>query len=147
MDARRSGLDLRAEARLPGAGVRAHGAYALARASYADQPGLQLAYRPRHAGSAGVEWERRGWRLDAAARYTGTRYPAAAAVNALPGFWSTSLRAGRDWRLGRWSLATSVDVDRLLDERDSLIAGFPEPGRRVRLDVRVGRTPSSSNDP
>ncbi len=148
VDALRRGLDARAEVALPRAGVRLTGAYSLARVTY-DEPGvrgIQLAYRPRHTGSAGVEWRRGGWRIDVFARYTGLRYPAAAEINALPGFWSTALRAGRDWRVGGWTMTAAVDVDRALDEKDSLIAGFPEPGRRVRLDVRVARTGTSSNE-
>ena len=115
---------------------------AAARVTYDESGvrGLQLAYSPRYTGSAGAEWRRGGWRVDAFARYTGVRYPAASTVNALPGFWSTDLRAGRDWRVGGWTMTAAVDVDRALDEKDSLIAGFPEPGRRVRLDVRVART-------
>jgi vitamin B12 transporter len=148
VDALRRGIDTRAEIGLPRAGLRLTGAYSLARVTY-DEPGvrgIQLAYRPRHTGSAGAEWRRGGWRVDAFARYTGRRYPAAAEVNALPGFWSTALRAGRDWRVGGWTMTAAVDIDRALDERDSLIAGFPEPGRRVRLDVRVARTGTSSNE-
>ncbi|HEU0302406.1 MAG TPA: TonB-dependent receptor, partial [Longimicrobium sp.] len=138
----------RAEAWWPAAGVRLSGSYSLARVTYADDEarGIQLAYRPRHTGSAGAEWRRGPWRVDAFARYTGRRYPAAAEINALPGFWSTALRAGRDWRLGGWTLTTAVDVDRVLDEKDSLIAGFPEPGRRVRLDVRIARTNLTSTE-
>ena len=145
VDAKRAGIDTRAEVEVPRAGVRLTGAYALARVTY-DEPsvrGIQLAYRPRHTGSLGAEWRRGPWRVDAFARYTGTRYPAAAERNALPGFWSTELRAGRDWRVGGWTVTGAVDVDRALDEKDSLIAGFPEPGRRVRLDVRIRRTPST----
>jgi vitamin B12 transporter len=144
VNAVRRGVDTRAEVALPSAGVRVRGSYALARITYADESarGIQLAYRPRHTGSVGVEWRRGPWRVDAAARYTGERYPVAARVNALAGFWSTEARAGRDWRLGAWTMTTAVDVDRALDEKDSLIAGFPEPGRRVRLDVRVARTDS-----
>ncbi|HEY0018485.1 MAG TPA: TonB-dependent receptor [Longimicrobium sp.] len=147
VDALRRGIDTRAEVLLPRAGVRLTGAYSLARVTY-DEPGvrgIQLPYRPRHTGSAGVEWRGGGWRVDAFARYTGVRHPAAARVNALPGFWSTALRAGRDWRVGGWTMTAAVDVDRALDERDSLIAGYPEPGRRVRLDVRVARTGYSSH--
>ncbi|HYR10380.1 MAG TPA: TonB-dependent receptor, partial [Longimicrobium sp.] len=148
VDALRRGIDTRAEVRLPHAGVRLSGSWSLARVTY-DEPGvrgIQLAYRPRHTGSAGAEWRRGGWRVDAFARYTGVRYPAAAEVNALPGFWSTALRAGRDWRVGGWTMTAAVDVDRALDEKDSLIEGFPEPGRRVRLDVRVARTGPTSNE-
>jgi vitamin B12 transporter len=146
VDVRRRGIDARAEVLLPGPGLRLSGSYSLARVTYADDEarGIQLAYRPRHTGSVGAEWRRGPWRVDAFARYTGLRYPAAAEVNALPGFWSTALRAGRDWRLGGWTMTTAVDIDRVLDEKDSLIAGFPEPGRRVRLDVRVARTHPSS---
>jgi outer membrane cobalamin receptor len=144
VDASRRGIDTRAEVALPRAGLRVHGSYALARVTYAAEiaRGLQLAYRPRHTGAAGVDWRRGPWRLDASARYTGVRYPEAARVNELPGFWSTAVRAGRDWRVGSWTMTTAVDVDRALDETDSLIAGFPEPGRRVRLDVRIARTDS-----
>jgi vitamin B12 transporter len=144
VDALRRGIETRAEIGLPRAGLRLTGSYALARATYADESarGIQLAYRPRHTGGVGVDWRRGPWRLDAAARYTGERYPVAARINALPGFWSTSVRAGRDWRVGAWTMTTAVDVDRALDEKDSLIAGFPEPGRRVRLDVRMVRTAS-----
>jgi hypothetical protein len=81
------------------------------------------------------------------ARYPGARDPVAAPINALPGFWSTAVRAGRDWRMGGWTMTTAVDVDRALDEKDSLIAGFPEPGRRVRLDVRISRTDSPATQP
>ncbi|WP_420125312.1 TonB-dependent receptor [Longimicrobium sp.] len=148
VDALRRGIDTRAEVRLPGAGLRLSGAWSMARVTY-DEPGvrgIQLAYRPRHTGSAGAEWRRGAWRVDAFARYTGVRYPAAARVNALDGFWSTALRAGRDWRVGGWTMTAAVDVDRALDEKDSLIQGFPEPGRRVRLDVRVARTGLTSNE-
>ncbi|HEX2077634.1 MAG TPA: TonB-dependent receptor, partial [Longimicrobium sp.] len=146
VDVLRRGIDTRGEVWWPAAGVRLSGSYSLARVTYADDEarGIQLAYRPRHTGSAGAEWRRGAWRVDAVARYTGVRYPAAAKVNALPGFWSTALRAGRDWRFGGWTMTAAVDVDRVLDEKDSLIAGFPEPGRRVRLDVRLARTNPSS---
>ncbi|HEX6909667.1 MAG TPA: TonB-dependent receptor, partial [Longimicrobium sp.] len=149
VDAVRRGVDTRAEVALPAAGLRLRGSYALARITYADEGArdVQLAYRPRHTGSLGIGWRRGPWRVDAAARYTGERYPQAARVNALPGFWSTEARAGRDWRLGAWTMTTAVDVDRALDEKDALIAGFPEPGRRVRLDVRVARTDSPRTQP
>jgi vitamin B12 transporter len=149
VDAVRRGVDTRAEVALPAAGVRVRGSYALARITYAEEGArdVQLAYRPRHTGSVGIDWRRGPWRVDAAARYTGERYPQAARVNALPGFWSTEARAGRDWRVGAWTMTTAVDVDRALDEKDSLIAGFPEPGRRVRLDVRIARTDSPRTQP
>jgi outer membrane cobalamin receptor len=148
VDAERRGIETRAEAHFADAGLRVTGAYTLARITYADPGarGAQLAYRPRHTGSAGVEWRRGPWRMDVFARFTGTRYPSASFANPLHGFWTTQLRAGRDWRLGGWTMTTALDVDRALDEKDSLVAGFPEPGRRVRIDVRVARTNSNRMD-
>jgi hypothetical protein len=45
----------------------------------------------------------------------------------------------RTGRAGPVRLDTSLYVDRLRDERSALIAGYPEPGRRARLEVRVRR--------
>jgi vitamin B12 transporter len=149
VDALRSGGEARVELRIRPAGVRLHGDGALARVTWADPAarGVQLPYRPRHTGGVGLELERGPWRLDTSARYTGARSPAAAPVNVLPGFWSTSARLARSWPAGAWTLRTAIDGDRLLDERGALIAGFPEPGRRLRIDVRVERTRPSTPIP
>ena len=61
-------------------------------------------------------------------------------MNALPGFWSAEAGLSREWRLGGWTAVTAIDVDRLFGERESLIAGYPEPGRRVRFDLRLRRS-------
>ncbi|HEX8693917.1 MAG TPA: TonB-dependent receptor [Longimicrobium sp.] len=142
VDVDRRGLDARAEAALPAADLRLVGSWSAARIVY-DSTGageaVQLAYRPRHFGFFSAEWSPGAWRAGAAARYTGLRYPAAARVNALPGFWSVDLDLAREWRIGRWAAEAALHVDRLFDETSSLIAGFPEPGRRLRLDLRVRR--------
>ena len=149
VDAHRRGVDTRADATFVSAGLRVSAAYALARITYdrADgDDGVQVVYRPRHTGSLGAEWSRGPWRLRARTRYTGARNPQPTDANRLPGFWSTELGAARDWRLGRWMLTTALDVDRALDEKGRLIEGFPEPGRRARLDVRIARTGSPSHN-
>jgi vitamin B12 transporter len=151
VDAHRRGVDARADLVLaPRLGLRFSAAYALARITY-DREGtadddVQVVYRPRHTGLLGAEWSRAGWRLGARARYTGARNPTPANATQLPGFWWTEFAAARDWRVGRWMLTTAVDVDRALDEKGHLIEGFPEPGRRARLDVRIARTGSPSQN-
>lgn len=150
VDAHRRGIDTRADAVLLGGALRISGAYALARITY-DRAGtaddaVQVVYRPRHTGSLGAEWGRGPWRVQARTRYTGARNPQPTDVNQLPGFWSTEFGAARDWRLGRWMLTAALDVDRALDEKGRMIEGFPEPGRRARLDVRIARTGSPSNN-
>jgi outer membrane cobalamin receptor len=150
VDAHRRGLDTRADATLAGGALRVSAAYALARITYDragdGDDGVQVVYRPRHTGSLGAEWSRGPWRARAATRYTGARNPTPTDANQLPGFWSTELGAARDWRVGRWTMTTAVDVDRALDEKGHLIEGFPEPGRRARLNVRIARTGSPSHN-
>jgi outer membrane cobalamin receptor len=144
VDAHRRGLDLRADAVLPGNGLRVNASYSLARITYdregRDDDGVQVVYRPRHSGWVGAEWGAGAWRAEARARYTGARNPTPTEANVIPGFWATQLRVARDWRMGAWALSTALDVDRALDEKGHLIAGYPEPGRRARLDVRIQRT-------
>jgi outer membrane cobalamin receptor len=142
VDVARRGVDLRAEASLPAARVRIAGAWSIARITYildGRDSGIQVAYRPGHSGLVTAAWAPGAWRAELAARYTGLRYPAPSKVNALPGFWSADLGVSRGWRLGRWDATSALTVDRIFDEKQSLIAGFPEPGRRVRIDLRLSR--------
>jgi vitamin B12 transporter len=143
LDVARRGADARVQAAFAAARLRLSGAWSIARITYLQDghdSGIQVAYRPEHSGLFAAEWAPRAWRAELAARYTGLRYPAPAKVNALPGFWSAEAGLSREWRIGGWAAVTAVDVDRLLGERESLIAGYPEPGRRVRLDLRLRRS-------
>jgi hypothetical protein len=143
LDVARRGADGRVQATFPGASLRLTGAWSIARITYVQDgrdSGIQVAYRPEHSGSFDAEWAPGAWRAELAARYTGLRYPAPAKVNALPGFWSADLGLAREWRMGGWTAVSALDVDRLFGERQSLIAGYPEPGRRVRVDLRVRRS-------
>jgi outer membrane cobalamin receptor len=139
----RRGADARLQAAFAAARLRLSGAWSIARITYVQDgrdSGIQVAYRPEHSGLFAAEWAPRPWRAELAARYTGLRYPAPAKVNALPGFWSAELGLSREWRVGGWAAVTAIDVDRLFGERHSLIAGYPEPGRRVRFDLRLRRS-------
>jgi outer membrane cobalamin receptor len=143
VDVDRRGADARLQAAFPAARLRLAGAWSIARITYVQDghdSGIQVAYRPEHSGLFSAEWSPRAWRAELAARYTGLRYPAPSKVNALPGFWSAELNLSREWRIGGWAAVTAIDVDRLFGERQSLIAGYPEPGRRVRLDLRLHRS-------
>jgi len=114
-----------------------------ARITY-DHPGnahddAQVMYRPRHTAWVRAAWARGPWRMETSAAYTGKRYPNPGPVNALPGFWSLAGSAAREWRVGPAAVTTAVRADRLRDEKDALIFGYPEPGRRIRVDVSVRR--------
>lgn len=143
LDVDRRGVDARLQAAFEAAHLRLSGAWSIARITYVQDghdSGIQVAYRPEHSGVFGAEWAPGAWRAELAARYTGLRYPAPAKINALPGFWSAELGVSKEWRLGGWAAVTAIDVDRLFGERASLIAGYPEPGRRVRMDLRLRRS-------
>jgi vitamin B12 transporter len=154
VDVRRRGLDSWVELRLPRAGLDVRAAHAFAAITY-DHPyepdTIQLAYRPRHSGSMAVAWRSGAWHADVRGRYTGTRYPAAARLNALHGYWSWDAAIARHGRIGGWSAAFALRVERLRDERDSLIYGYPEPGRTIRgtLTLRPARAgpPTLAEEP
>ncbi len=138
-DVRRRGVDAEAELQItrPALGLRA--AYSLARVTY-DRPGddtVQVMYRPRHSGSLAATWRPVGWELAVAARYIGTRYPVPAPVNALDPYWTFDLRLRHTLRAGNWQLTPLLTIERLFDNTDSLIFGYPEPGRLIRLELAV----------
>jgi vitamin B12 transporter len=139
-DVRRVGGEAWAELRLP-RDLHLTASYGLARVTYerADGADVQVVYRPRHLLNAAGRWTPGPWRLDVAARWTGARNPDPGTDNTLPGFWTLDAGVARTWRAGPVRLDTSLYVDRLRDERSALIAGYPEPGRRARLEVRVRR--------
>jgi hypothetical protein len=102
-----------------------------------DHDPVQVVYRPRHAGSVRLGWSPGAWRGDLGARYTGWRNPSVCNANRHPGFWTASARVGRGFRMAGFMLDLALEVDRLGNERDALIYGYPEPGRRIRLDLRL----------
>lgn len=141
LDVKRRGLEVRGELGI-GGGVRLATSYTLAEVTY-DRPDdpepIQVAYRPRHTAHFEGGWEGGGWRAGLDAHYTGTRYPAPAKLNALDPFWTFRLRLGHERRIHGIDLSANLLVDRLFDEKETLIFGFPEAGRRLRLELRLRR--------
>lgn len=135
VDVQRRGVDADATLSLPSARTEIHLHYSLSHVTY-DRPGdVQVIYRPRHTGGIGLSWLPHGWQMDVDARYTGTRYPVPARINALEPFWTVDLRIRRDIRIAGWRLVPRLDVNRLFDSTDALIFGYPEPGRTFRLGL------------
>ncbi len=143
VDVKRSGAEAQATVRHRTTGLHLSGSYTLARVTYdrEDPTPVQVIYRPRHTGSARAGWEpQTGWEASIGGRYLGTRYPVAAPLNALPPFWNVDLRLRGRLALRDWLLEPSLQVDRILDAKDSFIFAFPEPGRTWTLQLRI-RTP------
>jgi outer membrane receptor protein involved in Fe transport len=137
MDIRRRGFEAWGD--MARANLRLSGSWTVASVTQdrEDADGAQLAYRPRHTAQSSAVWESGRWQAGVTAFFTGTRYPAAAEINALDPFWTVSLDLSHERLLGRTLLDTSIHVDRLFNEKDSLIFGFPEAGRRIRLEARA----------
>ena len=142
-DVRRSGGEALVEVELPGAGFSIGGSFTLARTTY-DRPGsddVQVAYRPRYGATLSAAWQRGPWSFRLASRYTGARFPVPAPLNELGGFWVTDFDVGRRWLFGGWSAESRLKIERLFNVTDGLIFAYPDPGRTLRVELRVG--PSS----
>ncbi len=143
VDVRRSGGEAGLELELPGEGLSLGGSFSLTRATYdrADSDDVQVAYRPRYGATLTAGWQHGPWSLRLASRFTGARFPVPSPVNELPGFWVTDFTVGHRWVLGRWSAESHLGIERLFDVTDALIFAYPDPGRTLRVEFRVG--PSS----
>ncbi len=141
VDVRRWGVELWGHTASSRAGVSIGGSYAFSSVLY-DWPGsrdsVQVAYRPRHVADLSLRWMGSGWDLEGGGRYIGVRYPVPAPINALPGFWTLDLYVARQIRMGSLVVTPSLHVDRLLDNTDSMIHGFPEPGRTFLFELHLG---------
>ncbi|HUF11680.1 MAG TPA: TonB-dependent receptor plug domain-containing protein [Longimicrobiales bacterium] len=130
--------------------VRMSGWASAARVTY-DWPGdadtVQVVYRPRYSGGAAIGWQPTPWRAGVVARFTGVRYATPGHANPLPSYWDLDVTVSRDWRIASTKLTTSLAVERVLDNTDSFVHGYPEPGRRLRLELRLAPWSSEPLEP
>ena len=140
MDVRRSGGEVGVDLDLPRSGLSVAGSFSLTRATYdrADSDDVQVMYRPRYGATLGAGWQRGPWSLRLGSRYTGARFPVPSPVNELPGFWVTDFTVGRRWLLGGWSAESRLRIERLFNVTNALIFAYPDPGRTLRVEFRVG---------
>ena len=139
-DVRRSGGEARLEVELPRAGWSVGGSFSVTRATY-DREGsddVQVAYRPRYGAALSAGWQRGPWSFRLASRLTGARFPVPAPVNELDGFWVTDFDVGHRWLFGAWSAEGRLRIERLFNVTDALIFAYPDPGRTLRVELRVG---------
>jgi hypothetical protein len=55
----------------------------------------------------------------------------------LPGFWTVNLSTGARSAVNGFLVETRLSVDRVNNEQESLIFGFPQPTRVLRLELRI----------
>ncbi|GMR14282.1 MAG: hypothetical protein BMS9Abin29_2527 [Gemmatimonadota bacterium] len=146
IDVRRDGLEawFGADAYFGGGGsLKLKAEFSLVRVTYDrdDPEPVQVLYRPRHTGALRADFELGSWSGGGRARYLGARFPVPSPVNELPGFWSIDVAIRHTWRPAGWRVRAGLRVDRLLDQTDALIFGFPQPGRTLGLAMEVQRLP------
>jgi outer membrane cobalamin receptor len=146
-NANRVGGEATLELASPGRREHLAVSWTTARATYDRGSGdddVQIAYRPRHSAAIEGGIERGSTRLDMRARYTGRRTTAPSVLNTLPGFWTLDAGVSYERMIGGWIMGLELRVDRVFDNDDALVFGFPEPGRVARFGVRIapGRSPS-----
>ena len=142
VDVNRWGLDAWGEVtRSLSSGVlRASANYSMTKVTY-DRPDpvpVQVMYRPRHSGAALLGLTAGSWDGQVGVKLTGARFPVASLVNELPAFWATELRLARRGRLAGREYRAVAQVDRLFDRKDTLIFGYPHPGRTLSMTVVLG---------
>jgi outer membrane cobalamin receptor len=139
-DAKRVGAEAAIELLSPGRVARIVASWTYVRATYdrgADGDDVQIAYRPRQSAVIDAALMLGTMRLVAITRYTGLRTTAPSTLNTLPAFWTLDLGIAHEREIAGWSVGFDARVDRVFDEDDSLIFGFPEPGRSLRFGVRI----------
>ncbi len=141
VDVLRSGAEARFAVALPRTGLSLDGSVSITRATYDREVSddVQVAYRPRFGALISADWRRGPWSIRLASRRTGARFPVPAPVNELDGFWVSDFGVGRTWSLGAWSAETRLRIERVFDVTDALIFSFPDPGRTLRVEIRVGQ--------
>jgi iron complex outermembrane receptor protein len=126
---------------------RLDGAWTMTRVTYDRGPqddDVQIAYHPRHTALLSTRVLAGSTQVSGDLRYTGDRTTAPTRVNTLSGFWTLDAAVSHSRRIGRWRMVFDVRVQRVLDEKDTLIFGFPEPGRTVRAAIRLIHGSSAS---
>ncbi len=140
MDVRRSGGEAALEVEVPRTGLSVGGSFSLSRTTYDRDASddVQVAYRPRYGATVDAGWRRGPWSFRLASRFTGARFPVPAPVNELPGFWVTDFDVGYHWLFRGWSAESRFSVERLFNVTDALIFAYPDPGRTLRVELRIG---------
>ena len=146
------GADATAQAnfRLPGdvyVDARLAYTYQLARdfsdpTDVADEAGTykgQIAYIPRHSGSAVLHGAWRSIDLNYSFIYVGERYDNSSNIRAnyVQPWYTHDISAGYSLRLGAVKLKAQLEVNNLLGQQYEVIRNYPMPGRNYRLTLSM----------
>lgn len=95
----------------------------------------QIAYIPRHSGSASASLLWRMAQLDYSFIYVGERYHNSSNIpaNYEPAWYTHDLAASYRFAVGRTSLKVGFEVNNLFNQQYEVIQNYPMPGRNYKL--------------
>ncbi len=99
----------------------------------------QIAYIPRHSGSATARAEWRGLHAGYSWIYVGERWHTSSniPVNHEQPWYTHDLTAGWRQPIGRVALDLTAEINNLLDQQYDVIRNYPMPGRNYRFTLSV----------
>ncbi len=98
----------------------------------------QIAYIPRHSGSAVVALSRKDFNLNYSFIYTGERYHNSSNIlaNYEQPWYTHDLSASYNFRLGVCRFKATLEVNNLFNQQYEVILNYPMPGRNYRFILR-----------
>ncbi|MDR1645943.1 MAG: TonB-dependent receptor [Tannerellaceae bacterium] len=99
----------------------------------------QIAYIPRHSGSAILNAVRRSWDLNYSFIYVGERYHNSSNIreNYEQPWYTHDLTLGKTFRLRHFQGKLSAEVNNLLNQYYDVVLNYPMPGRNYKLTLKI----------
>lgn len=99
----------------------------------------QIAYIPRHAGSAIITADFRQWTANYSYIYTGERYDEKTNIpaNYVQPWYTSDLSLGRALRLQKHRLQLTAQVNNLFNQYYDVVTSYPMPGRNYKLIIAL----------
>jgi outer membrane receptor protein involved in Fe transport len=99
----------------------------------------QIPYIPWHSGSAILNVQYRGWDLNYSFVYAGERYNQQENIkyNYMQPWYTSDLSLSYRWRLRRWEMRVTAEVNNVFSQDYDVILNYPMPKRNYGLTFDV----------
>jgi hypothetical protein len=101
--------------------------------------GGQIAYIPRHSGSAVIYTARKSWDLNYSFIYVGERYHNSSNIreNYEQPWYTHDLTVGKTFAAGNLKCKLSAEVNNLFNQQYDVVRNYPMPGRNYKLILKA----------
>lgn len=109
------------------------------RDSYGGTYKGQIAYIPRHSGSATANIDYRSWGLNYSFIYVGERYHNSANIRANheEPWYTHDLGLTKQFRFRGWGLSLALECNNLFDQQYDVVLNYPMPGRNWKMTAKI----------